>query len=81
MAKFKNSIDIYYIFRCDHKSGVEGVVPDKYFNLDDIHARDLYKALLDEYHLNYDYLLEVFSMGADEILDNYYIVSNNHLNN
>jgi hypothetical protein len=81
MTKFKDGIEIYYLFRCDDKRKVEGVVPDKHFDLGATGDIWLYKDKLDSNRLNYDYLLEIFSTTTDEIIDNYYIVSNNHLNN
>lgn len=80
MIKFEDGMEVYYLFRCDDKRKVEGVVPDKHFDLDDVDGMRDYKYKLDYHKLNYDLLLEVFSTATDEIEDNYYIISNNHLN-
>jgi len=87
----KNVLDIVtdnkvgYKFQCDdRKTDMDGVVSsvptDDYFKLSEIDKLNELLVICNEYHLNYNLILEEWSEKDQEITKEIYIVNTNHKN-
>jgi hypothetical protein len=76
-----SSTRIYYLFRCDDPNRPSTMQTDESYSLDRQEEAYKLKDELDKLGVNYDFLIERWDSGAEEILSNDYVVQNNYKNN
>ncbi len=78
---YESTIRIYYLFRCDDPNRPSTMQTDESYSLDRQEEAYKLKNELDKLGVNYDFLIERWDSGAEEILSNDYVVCNNYKNN